>query len=146
MFQFIRLANPRKCVPDNSHVGARRAELDRCRKSGRGASPKACTSWLPKTPDVLDEFVNITGHSDVSSSAFSLSALHQRTIALQVAVAGEDRLLKGHGEFASDFDFGNVLRIVLPKNAGCEFMIVEDRWNGEIVSGQSCGCDYLIRL
>ena len=83
---------------------------------------------------------------DNDTRKLSLAALDCRTIAIQVAVAGEERVLLGRGHFELDFNCGNVLRIKFPLSAGCEIMIVEDRWSGEVLSGKSLGCDYLIRL
>jgi len=75
-----------------------------------------------------------------------LSALHQRTVALQLAIRGQQQVLKGRGVYELDAELGHVLRIELPHEAGCEFVIVERSWRGEIQPGTAHGCDYLIHM
>jgi len=94
----------------------------------------------------VDEFVTLVDCVEFGDKKLPLAALDHRTIAIQVAVAGEKRVLLGQGRFESDFNYGNVLKIEFPLSAGCEMMIVEDRWDGEVLCGKSLGCDYLIRL
>jgi hypothetical protein len=77
---------------------------------------------------------------------FSLSALHRRTIGLQVVLAGRDQLLMGRGFYEQDLDLGGVLRIKLAGADDCEFLIVEDFWDGEILPGDGQGCDFLLIL
>src|SRR4051812_38522069 len=67
----------------------------------------------------------------IDTTKLSLAALDRRTIAIQVAVAGESRVLLGRGRLELDCNFGNVLKIDFPLSTGCEMMIIEDRWNGE---------------
>ncbi len=125
-----------------SHVGS----AHRCSGQRRMTTPECCVSRLPNPTTFADESMTLNELPDANSSKLPLSALHRRRVALQLEIAGQDRVLRGRGVFESDFVSGNVLRILLPPNAGCEVLIVEDRWNGEIQSGQSLGCDYLIRL
>jgi len=94
----------------------------------------------------LDTSMPLHNRTDAPHSARSLSALHQRTVALQLSLGGRDQTLRGHGVYERDPDLGSVLRIELPADAGCEFVIVEDSWSGEIESGNDLGCDFLIRL
>ena len=75
-----------------------------------------------------------------------LQALHQRTIAVQFALAGRDQLLLGRGTYQRDRDLGQILRIELAGEAGGEILLAEDDWNGEIRSGEAVGSDFLIRL
>ena len=80
------------------------------------------------------------------SDRLTLSALHQRTIAVQLSVMGRDRLLFGRGVYERDRNLGNVLRVQFPSDADCEIVLAEDTWSGEILPGEAAGCDYLIRL
>jgi hypothetical protein len=74
-----------------------------------------------------------------------LSALRRRTIAVHVALPGRDDVLLGRGIYEEDADLGTVLRIELLA-AASELILVEDAWNGPILSGEAHGCDFLIRL
>jgi len=94
----------------------------------------------------VEEIVTLADYVDIGAKKLPLAALHRRTIAIQVAVAGEKRVLLGRGRFESDFNYGNVLMINFQPSTGCEMMIVENRWNGEVLCGKLLGCDYLIRL
>jgi len=144
MPRFIRLANYAKCAaPDQT--GCQQANEDgRC--TFRHQCPAACAKPQLQTPLPVDNFVTFVDCIDADSKKLSLAALHRRTIAVQVALAGEERVLLGQGRFVSDFNYGNVLKIKFLPSAGCEMMIVEDHWSGEVLCGKSLGCDYLIRL
>jgi hypothetical protein len=74
-----------------------------------------------------------------------LSALHRHTIAVHIALPGRDDFLLGRGIYEQDADLGTVLRIDLLA-AATELILVEDAWNGQILSGEAHGCDFLIRL
>src|SRR5262245_1579759 len=76
----------------------------------------------------------------------ALSALDRRTIAVLVTIAGIEKVLLGQGNYHYDDDLGNVLRIVFPAEVDCEFLVVENRWKGQILSGESLGCDFSIRF
>jgi hypothetical protein len=76
----------------------------------------------------------------------ALSSLHDRSIALQFLCAGREVLVVGRGVYEHHSELGAVLRIDLPQGAGCEVLIAEDSWTGEIRSGEALGCDFLIRL
>jgi hypothetical protein len=78
--------------------------------------------------------------------AFSLPDLHQRTIALQLSVAGRDCLLVGRGVYEQAGELGRILRIEWAASDGLEIMICEATWNGEIQTGESHGCDFQIQL
>jgi len=84
--------------------------------------------------------------TEVSKPKYCLSALHQRTVALQLSVDGRDCLVLGRGVSEHDPEFGRVLRIECPLDAYDEFLIREESWNGEIHTGEAQGCDFLIRL
>ncbi len=84
--------------------------------------------------------------TDDSNPLYCLSALHQRTVALQLSVDGRDCLVLGRGVSEQDPEFGRVLRIECPLDDYCEFLICEESWNGEIQTGEAQGCDFLIRL
>ena len=76
----------------------------------------------------------------------ALSKLHLRTIAIQLLVAGQERLLIGYGSYEHDQSLGYVLRIQFPADADSEIVLVEGTWTGEILPGAEASCDYLIRL
>jgi len=79
-----------------------------------------------------------------------LSVLHQRTIAVRFTLQDGDKTgdktVVGRGVYEHDPELGNILRIDLPSQAGCHFLIVESAWDGQIESGEQLGCDFLIRL
>jgi hypothetical protein len=76
----------------------------------------------------------------------SLSALHLRTIGLKLALSGHDQLLVGRGIYEQDPDLGSVLRVKVTGANGCEFLIAEDSWDGEILPGDGMDCDFLLIL
>jgi hypothetical protein len=76
-----------------------------------------------------------------------LAALHCRSIAVSFAADGKQRLITGQGSLEHDPDLGEVLRIQFPGHEkDGEVLLVEDHWRGEIESGDSVGCDFLVRL
>jgi hypothetical protein len=81
-----------------------------------------------------------------SPKSLSLRILHQRTVAVRLAIQGENQLLKGRALYGRDPRLGTVLRVVLPRKVGVEFVLAEREWKGEVLPGDSTGCDYLIRL
>ena len=86
-------------------------------------------------------------NSSACATGLPLAALHQRSVAIQLALGGRQHLLKGHGVYEDhDPQVGAVLRIELPAEAGCEFVICANSWDGEILPGKEVGCDFLIRL
>ena len=75
-----------------------------------------------------------------------LSAVHERTVAVQLTILGHEQLLRGKGIYERDPELGNVLRIELGGEPGSEIVLVESTWKGEVVTGESFGCDFLIRI
>jgi len=79
-----------------------------------------------------------------------LAALHQRTVAVQLALregeATSDKTVIGRGVYEHDSELGNILRIELPSEVGCHFVIVESSWDGQVESGERFGCEFLIRI
>ena len=76
----------------------------------------------------------------------SLAGMHRRTVAIELALGGRQQVLMGRGVYERDSELGGVLRIELPADAGCEFVLVENSWSGEVQPGESHGCDFLIRI
>lgn len=76
----------------------------------------------------------------------ALNALDRRTIAVQMALPDSDRLIFGRGSYQCDEQLGHILRIKLASDDDGEILLTESVWNGEIVPGESVGCDYLVRL
>jgi len=75
----------------------------------------------------------------------SLGDLHERMVGLQLAVQGRTQLVMGRAVYERDADLGRILRIHLPPSAACDFVLIEDSWDGDILPGRA-GCDFLIRL
>ena len=75
-----------------------------------------------------------------------LKDLHQRSVAVQVSVSGQQRLLIGQGLFEPHHPLGRVLRIQFEADPTAEIVIEEDKWTGEIVAGGPAGCDFVLRL
>jgi hypothetical protein len=75
-----------------------------------------------------------------------LSGLHSRTVALMFPAPDKERLLVGVAEYVADPDLGPVLRVFVHDVADLEVLIAESAFQGQVVSGQAHGCDYLIHL
>jgi hypothetical protein len=75
-----------------------------------------------------------------------LSALHERTVAVQLSISGRDRIVVGRGVYEQDPVQGRVLRIEFTAEVGAEIMIHESSWNGVIQPGAEVGCDFLLRI
>jgi len=85
--------------------------------------------------------------SELGKTQLPLSALHRRTIAVHVALPGRAETLLGRGIYEFDADLGTVLRIeLLAADADSELTLLEGAWNGQILSGETHGCDFLIQL
>jgi len=76
----------------------------------------------------------------------SLAGMHQRTVAVELALGGRPQILVGRGVYERDPELGGILRIELPADAGCEFVLVENSWDGEVQPGEAHGCDFLVRI
>jgi hypothetical protein len=74
------------------------------------------------------------------------SDLHDRTIAVQFVVSGQERLLRGRGLHEQDPELGSVLRILFSSDTDDAIVITEEKWEGEVLPGEAAGCDFLIRL
>jgi hypothetical protein len=84
--------------------------------------------------------------SEFMPGSTSLSALHGRTVAIQLSISGRDQILVGRGVYEQDPAQGSVLRIEFAAEVGAAFMICEASWNGVILPGDEVGCDFLIRI
>ena len=82
----------------------------------------------------------------MAAESLPLSAVHERTVAIQLTILGEEQVLHGKGFYEADADLGNVLRIELKGEPGSEIVLVESTWQGEVVTGKSVGTDFLIRV
>jgi hypothetical protein len=82
----------------------------------------------------------------MAAESLPLSAVHQRTVAVQLTILGREEILRGTGIYERDPDLGNVLRIELGGEPGSEILLVESTWKGEVTTGESVGCDFLIRI
>jgi len=75
-----------------------------------------------------------------------LATLHQRTVALQLKLAGQPQTVIGRGVYERDPELGNFLRIDCPDDVGCDFVIQEASYSGDIQEGDGVRYDFLIRL
>ena len=82
----------------------------------------------------------------MAAASLPLSAVHERTVAVQLTILGQEQMLQGKGIYEHDPDLGSVLRIELGGEPGSEIVLVEGTWKGEVVTGESVGCDFLIRI
>ena len=77
----------------------------------------------------------------LTTADVSLKDLHNKTIAIQLGSQGA--VIKGRGTYESDPSLGRLLKISFSPG-GSALVLSEDQWNGEIASGESANCDYLI--
>jgi hypothetical protein len=82
----------------------------------------------------------------MAAESLPLSAVHERTVAVQLTILGQEQILQGRGIYGHDPDMGSVLRIELEGEPGSEIVLVESTWQGEVVTGESVGRDFLIRV
>jgi hypothetical protein len=75
-----------------------------------------------------------------------LAALNQRSVAVEFVVGARKSTVVGKGVYERDAELGDVLRIEFPSSADGELIFTENTWDGEIVSGEPLGCDFLVRL
>jgi hypothetical protein len=69
------------------------------------------------------------------------------SIAVQLVVAGQERLLRGLGMVERDIQQGNVLRVsFLSAGDLSELLLPESLWKTNAISGAVHGCDLLIQL
>src|SRR5437879_13827294 len=74
-----------------------------------------------------------------------LGDLHERMVGLQLAVQGRTQFVMGRAAYERDPELGRILRIQLPPSEACDFVLIEDRWDGDILPGRA-GCDSVIRV
>jgi len=82
----------------------------------------------------------------MAAESLPLSAVHERTVAIQLTILGHEQILHGTGFFEVDPDLGNVLRIELKGEPGSEIVLVESTWKGDVMTGEAVGADFLIRV
>ena len=82
----------------------------------------------------------------MAAESLPLSAVHQRTVAIQLTILGKEQVLHGTGRYEVDPDLGNVLRIELKGEPESEILLVESTWQGEVVTGKAVGADFVIRV
>ena len=76
-----------------------------------------------------------------------LAHLHRRSVAVRFEAQGQERLLRGEGVWELDSQLGAILRIQFVEHPeDGEFLLLEDKWRGDIESGAAAGCDFLICL
>ena len=79
--------------------------------------------------------------------ATRLATLDGSKVAVEMVREGQRQVLRGRASYADDPQLGRVLIINIPlADAGFEFLLREDEWDGEIVSGHDHGCDYQVCL
>ena len=79
--------------------------------------------------------------------ATRLATLDGSKVAVEMVSAGQRRVLRGRASYADDPQLGRVLKInIVQTDASLEFLLREDEWDGEILSGHEHGCDYQVCL
>jgi hypothetical protein len=106
----------------------------------------ACPMRRYPSPAFVSRMPRRKGSDSSSLDPSKLSALDQRTVAVQLSVMGQTRVLLGRGAYERDSEQGPVLRIRFESDPDSEIQLVERQWNGEILPGGDLGCDFLIRL
>jgi hypothetical protein len=81
-----------------------------------------------------------------SAASLPLAALDGHSVAVQVAVAGREQILVGHGEYGQDSEHGKTLRITVTGDSDLEIILAESEWKGSILPGGQHGCDYMVCL
>ncbi|HUE73452.1 MAG TPA: hypothetical protein VMP01_21415 [Pirellulaceae bacterium] len=77
----------------------------------------------------------------------SLEQLDRKTVAVELTIAGEVRILRGVGNYVHDEVLGDSLRIALDDpDSQTEILLRKSEWAGPIVLDDQHGCDYRIRL
>ncbi len=77
----------------------------------------------------------------------SLEQLNQRRVAVEIAIAGDVRVLHGAADYIRDPHLGECLRIVTGDADGnAELLLRTSEWNGTISVDDRHGCDYRIQL
>jgi hypothetical protein len=74
-----------------------------------------------------------------------LEQLDQKTLAVELIIGGEIRILRGAARFVNDPDLGNCLRIAID-DMDTELLLRASEWTGSIAVDDRHGCDYRIRL
>lgn len=77
----------------------------------------------------------------------SLEQLDRKTVAVELTIAGEVRVLRGVGNYVHDELLGDCLRIAPDDpESQVEIFLRQSEWAGPIVLDDQHGCDYRIRL
>lgn len=78
----------------------------------------------------------------------SLQHLDQRTVAVELPIAAEKRVVKGRGRLVAAHPSGNTALHVLVQGIAEEFELIFDvqRFSGVIEQGEGFSCDFAIRL
>ena len=77
----------------------------------------------------------------------SLVDLDRKHVAVELTVSGQERILRGKGEFVHDPQLGECLRIISddPQDQ-VEILLRASEWAGAIAVDDRHGCDYRVRL
>ena len=79
--------------------------------------------------------------------AILLEQLDQKTVAVELDIGGELRVLRGAGNFVHEPPLGDCLRIVSgDPDDPFEILLRKSEWAGTIAVDERHGCDYRIRL
>lgn len=77
-----------------------------------------------------------------------LHHLDQRSVAVEIPIASQSRVVKGHGRFVTDEPSGAAALYVTVQGLAEEFELIFDarQFSGSIEHGERFACDYAIRL
>ena len=73
-----------------------------------------------------------------------LAALHGHTVAVDLGAARDHQVLIGRGVFETNTGSASLLRVIISESPPLEFLIEETVFRGQILAGESHGCDYLL--
>jgi hypothetical protein len=81
------------------------------------------------------------------TSAVTLRTLDHKKIAIHLVINGRERVLRGVGTFGLDARLGGILRVTCSDTKGTfDLLLSEKDWKGQVKSGDSLGCDYLVQI
>src|SRR5437870_260675 len=82
-----------------------------------------------------------------SPMSITLRQLDKRTIAIELTVRDQKRVLKGVGRFEKGGPLGRALHVGIHDSGGdFEIILKEDEWRGPIEPGDRFACDFAVQL
>jgi hypothetical protein len=88
-----------------------------------------------------------TRRTKTASSAVALRSLDHKSIAVHLVINGRERVVRGLGTFGLDARLGGVLHVTCSDTKGnFDLLLSEKDWKGQVMPGESLGCDYLVQI